>query len=194
MLRSRTRLSRWTAAVTVAVAVATVGVFVASPAHAEPFAGLYEGFDGIPDDRWDIDVVPGQGSVRMGTNTDAGPDLTAAQLDGRSYANSVAKITRTITPDPNTNFNQCGISVYLRRLAVRGEPVASVQVSMRVRSSGPTGPIRFATGLTLYDTDRWSRWSFSPNFSYPTSQLTLEIGAFRGIAFVDDLRITCGTR
>ena len=193
MLRSRTRVSWWTAAVTVAVAVATVGGFVAEPAYAEPFAGLYEGFDGVPDDRWDVDTIAGQ-SVRMGINTLALTNLTAAQLDASSYANGVAKITRTIDPDPNPTAGRCAIAVYFRRLAVRGEPFASVQVSMRIRRGGVNGQIVSATGLTIYDTLHWSHWAFSANIAYPTSTLTLEIGAFRGIALVDDLTVQCATR
>jgi hypothetical protein len=193
MLRSRTRLGRWTAAVTVAVAMAGIGVFVAEPVHAEPFAGLYEGFDGIPDDRWDVDTIPGQ-SVRIGTNTLARTNLTAAQLDASSYTNGVAKITRTISPDPNPTAGKCAIAVYLRRLAVRGEPAAAVQVSMRIRMGPATGQITSATGVTIYDTLQWSHWAFSANIAYPTSTLTLEIGAFRGIVLVDDLTVECATR
>jgi hypothetical protein len=194
MLRPRTRPKRWIAAVTAAVAVATVGVFVASPAHAEPFAGVLESFDNVPDDRWDIDSIPGQSAVTMGRNTLARTAPNAALLDSRTFTNAVAMITRTITPDPNTNFNQCGISVYLRRLGFRDEPAATVQVSMRIRAGGPTGPIRSARGVTIGGTLNYEHWAFSDNFPYPTSQLTLEIAVFRGIALVDDLRITCGTR
>jgi hypothetical protein len=194
MLRPRTRLTRWIAAITAVVAVATVGVFMASPAHAEPFAGLYEGFDNVPDDRWDIDSIPGQSAVTMGRNSLAFSNGTAAQLDSRTWTNAVAMITRTITADPNTNFDQCGISVYLRRLAVEDEPHPMAHVSMRIRAGGPTGAIRSSMGVTIYDTNGYGRWSFSNNFSYPTMQLTLEISAFRGIVLVDDLRISCGTR
>lgn len=194
MLRPKTRLSRWIAAVTAAVSVAAAGVFVASPAHAEPFAGMLESFDNVPDDRWDVDVIPGQTAVRMGTNTLARTAPNAAQLDSRTWTNALAKITRTITPDPNTNFDQCGISVHLRRLAVSGEPHPTVHVSMRIRAGGPNGQIRSARGVTIGNTLSYEHWAFSDNFSYPTAQLTLEIAAFRGIALVDDLRITCGTR
>lgn len=196
MSRPTTRLRRWIAAATTVIAMTTAGAFaVAGPAHAEQFAGVLDSFDDVPDDRWDIDVVSGQGAVSMGVNTFARTARNAAQLDASSYGNSVARITRTFIVDPNTNFDQCGISVYLRRLGVRNEPHPQVQVSMRIRQGGANGQILSARGLTIEDTLGYGHWAFADNFAYPGStQRTLEIAAFRGVVVVDDLRITCGTR
>jgi hypothetical protein len=105
---------------------------------------------------------------------------------------ATASVFRTIVPDSTTPRPiECEALVFIGRVANQGEPAgATVNLFLRIRQGGPTGPIISNKGVTIQQTIAWEDHR-SNRIPWPTSTITVEISAYRGSAIVDDLTFRC---
>ena len=189
----RIRPVRWVATAAAALVLTAAAQAVASPAYAEPWP-IADSFENDPYSRWTVSAVPGLTSVSMGAHTvrgRTGPNL--AYLHAYPDSPSTATVFRTITPDSATpRPYECGATVYLARVANAGEqPGDTVNLFLRIRQGGPTGPIISNKGVTILPTSAWEGHTFNERIPWPTSTITVEISAYRGSAYADDLTFRC---
>lgn len=170
------------------------GLFVATPAHAEP-QPIDDRFENHPEDRWVPVEVAGHTRATIGPNLDARSSSNAAFLNAWPETPTAARILRTITidnpPPPGEHFT-CTFYVFARKvdaLVTRGQP-SFVELFLRIHAGGPTGEIISTKAQTIAATTAYARADFDP-ISFPRSTVTLDIGAYRGAALIDDLKLTC---
>lgn len=189
---SRLLRARLVGTAVAALLLTAAGLTVASPAYAERFP-IGDSFEGNPYDRWTVSEIPGLTSVSMGVNSTPGrTGSNTALLHAYPPSPATATVFRTITPDSATPRPfECGATLYIGRLANQGEPAGStVNLILRIRQGGPTGPIISNKGVTLQQTQLWEGHDFN-RIPWPTSTITVEISAYRGTAIVDDLAFRC---
>jgi hypothetical protein len=190
---SRPPRARWVATAVAAVLLTAAGLTVASPAYAVEQFPLTDSFEGDPYDRWTVSEVPGLTNVTMGAHTIRGrTDTNLAFLNAYPPSPATATIFRTITPDDRRPWPiECEAELYIARVANQGEPPpTTVDVILRIRRGGPTGPIISNKSVTIRTTTDWVGRTFNP-IPWPTSTITVEIGAYAGSALVDDLAFRC---
>jgi hypothetical protein len=190
--RERLLPGRRIATAAAALILTAAGLTVASPAYAEQFP-IADSFENNPYDRWTVWQVPGLTSVSIGahaTRGRTGPNL--AYLHAYPDSPSFASVFRTITPDNAARRPlACKFILWIARVANAGEKAGeTVDLFLRIRQGGPTGQIIANKGVTVAETRAWDVYD-STSIPWPTDTITVEISAYRGSAFVDDVAFRC---
>lgn len=185
-MTSFARRTRWIAAAVTLALTATASLGFAAPAYAEAFP-ITDNFDNSR--LWTTGVIPGLTSVAVASFPEAHSAPNAAYLNAFPMVPAEARVFRAITLNSGAPLPaSCQATFWVRAVEI---PEQNLQVHWRVHSGGPTGQIISVHGARNSQ-PTWVKKTFDP-IAWPsnTRTITVEIAAYRGVALVDDLDVSC---
>jgi hypothetical protein len=166
-------------------------VLSASPAQAA--TAVTDGFEGNPYDRWTEEEVSGFSIVELTNHQRARSGANIAWLEAYPPSGYSARVYRTVTVDrPPGGPVWCYGEAYLMRSSYGIPRPENVQVTLRIRAGGPSGPTVAGTSYTLtreHETHYWHA-AFA-SFAYRPDPLTIDLSARSGTVLVDDVSVWC---